>query len=283
MSDDRIDPDKMKPLQPIGDLVGLMKRRAESAREIYMRRVREFRDRGGRCILCWDTGKRIGEVSSDKTVEFCNCDAGIPLHQEAARRKAALLLVTSGTQRFECDLTSHPNSKLVAALEEWQVRSWLSALGRADKPTTGGDDPFLLLYGATGVGKSQLAAALLRKAIRAGADSAAFVSMVKMIDDLRPQDTTDRTLFTNAQQSQAVVLDDMGLDKLSEWVESRVYQVIDERYTARKWTIITTNKDPLLTEGRESLIYWIGERCYGRIVERATIVNCGGPERNLRQ
>lgn len=275
-------------MKGIGEVIADLQPAIERQVQSYRRRKEAFLAAGGRCVLCWDRGIVPGQVGPDNEPQTCEaCPAGEQQRAAKAQRHAALLMQTSGASRFDLDLGTHPNRALVEAALAWCDRSWLAALARQVDAAAGGDDPFLLLHGAVGVGKSQIAAALLRRAIRKGATSARFVSTVRLLSMNRPggDQVKGRELWTAAVSDQAVVLDDLGrTDPLTEYVERILFEVVDERYTARRWTILTTNRDPHNPDAydEEALVHWLGVPVTSRILERATIINCGGPEQSLR-
>lgn len=271
-------------LRPIGEVIRDYQPRVDRMVHLARQRKAAFLDGGGQCVNCWDTGVVPGQVDTTNEPLICTCPKGVDYRRATQDRSAAMLLKTSGAARFNLDLATHPNQPLVRACVSWHDRSWASALLRIDDVSAGGDDPFLLLYGAAGVGKSQIAAALLRRAIRRGAVSARFVSLTKLLDDLRPGGPEGaRAALDLACSAHAVVLDDLGIDNPTQFVCSKLYQIINDRYERRAWTIITSNKDPYLPYGHDdSLHTWTDDRIYGRIMERSLPVNCGGPERNLR-
>lgn len=280
-----------KEPQAMGDVIKAMLPDFERIKDRLGNRKEEFLASGGRCTVCFDTGivpatlKNTGPMICEEP----HCQRGIERRQSEQMRHAALLQRTSGALRYDLDPRSHPNQPLVDHVMGWVDTSWLSALARRDKYATGGDDPFLLLYGSPGVGKSQIAAAALRRTITRGARTAKFVSMVRLLDQLRVGSDSEaqrkgHETLEAAITADAVVLDDIGRDNKTDWVERILFQIIDERYTRRAWTIVTTNRDPASADRNavDSLDTWVGEAVFGRIIERSEIVNCGGAGKNLR-
>jgi len=80
-------------------------------------------------------------------------------------------------------------------------------------------------------------------------------------------------------QAELLVLDDLGAEKTSEWVQETLGLVINTRYNARRPTIVTTNlvdrtenTDPL------SFALQVGERSRSRLREMCDWVEMGGAD-----
>ncbi|MGL5716163.1 MAG: ATP-binding protein [Cetobacterium sp.] len=70
----------------------------------------------------------------------------------------------------------------------------------------------------------------------------------------------EEKLLYATREVDLLVIDDLGSEKLSEWGMEKIYNLIDERYKARKPIIITTNmnkntlEDHLLVNGSDKLL-----------------------------
>lgn len=103
----------------------------------------------------------------------------------------------------------------------------------------------LIFVGKPGCGKSHLAAGVMKRVIRDYGEACAFMSSVQLFESLRPHADdngedidTQREALTTAG---LLVIDDLGTEKLTEWVEEQLYYVINGRYNAMLPTVITTN------------------------------------------
>lgn len=253
-------------------------RNLEAAMRSFRARGEALRARGIACAYCEDKGKLAGADPDGRAMACPHCEAGARLRQERFEEQARASLARSGALDFEYQADSHPNKDLVAKLTAWE----LPDPARADTCAT---KPFLLLHGYFGTGKSQLAAWLLRNAIWRTGKRGRFISAARMIDDLRPSEMQSRERFDWAMRDPLVVLDDVGITPLGAgFVEERLFLVVDARYTSRLWTVITTNKDPRdSAPPAQSLERAVGTRIADRILERALVVNAGGPQQNLRR
>jgi DNA replication protein DnaC len=102
---------------------------------------------------------------------------------------------------------------------------------------------WLVLLGGHGCGKTHLAAAIANHQLRAG--RAVFFAVVpELLDHLRsafsPESkvTYDET-FDKVKTSPLLILDDLGTESSTPWVQEKLYQILNYRYNSRLATVIT--------------------------------------------
>ncbi len=105
-------------------------------------------------------------------------------------------------------------------------------------------DGWLILQGATGCGKTHLAAAIVNHRYQAG-KPALFVVVPDFLDHLRSTFSPDSKvsydqLFEKVKTAPFLVLDDFGEQAATPWVKEKLYQLINDRYNARRETVVTT-------------------------------------------
>ncbi|MEV4708872.1 ATP-binding protein [Actinoplanes sp. NPDC049316] len=157
-----------------------------------------------------------------------------------------------------------------AHADDPQVLAWIQQA--AADPDSG---PSLLLIGPTGTGKTHQAYGALRALAPelAGRDWLA-IREADLFGSLRPRpDLNLEAELRQYRQASLLLLDDIGVAKLSEWTEEITYRVLDGRYLDMKPTIITTNLTP--DELRDTL----GDRIASRLAQTCTIVVLDGPDR----
>jgi DNA replication protein DnaC len=104
---------------------------------------------------------------------------------------------------------------------------------------------WLILAGASGCGKTHVAAAIANRCIERGVP-ALFVVVPDLLDHLRAAyrpdaDTTYDELFEQVRSAPVLVLDDLGTQNATPWAEEKLFQIINHRFNARLPTVVTTN------------------------------------------
>jgi len=134
----------------------------------------------------------------------------------------------------------------------------------------------LFLLGPTGVGKSHLAQALGHEACRKGHE-VIFRHIGKLVQWIRAGkgDGSYERRLNYACSIDLLILDDFGLQPLSEEQQSDLFEIISERY-GKKSLIITSNRDfnewPAVFKNP-----LMGSAAMDRLVHRATKVAIEGP------
>lgn len=112
----------------------------------------------------------------------------------------------------------------------------------------------MLLWGTNGNGKTHLAAATFHAAKAIGA-SAIFVCVPELFKRLKAtfdEDSryTEHELTAPLMDAKLLVLDDLGQEKASAWVQEKLFTVINARYEAKRSIVVTTNRTPEQLEDR---------------------------------
>lgn len=138
----------------------------------------------------------------------------------------------------------------------------------------------LLLMGTVGTGKTHLAAAIVRVAIRKGIPTA-FVKVPQLLEEIKAgyggNGQESKQLQDKVKTRRLVVLDDLGAEKITDWTLDRMYQIIDSRYSQELPTIITTNCK------HQELEDHVGKRAYDRILEMCQPAGITGPSYRRRK
>jgi len=107
---------------------------------------------------------------------------------------------------------------------------------------------WLVLSGGNGSGKTHLAAAAAGYRLERG-DRVCFANVPDLLDQLRAtygpnSNSRFDEVFRALLDVPVLVLDDLGAEQSSPWVNEKLYQLINHRHLALLPTIITTNLRP---------------------------------------
>jgi DNA replication protein DnaC len=72
------------------------------------------------------------------------------------------------------------------------------------------------------------------------------------------------------------VLDDLGAERHTDWVEEFIYNIIDELYVNKKPLLVNTN---LRIDG---IINQVGERTFDRLIEMCRIIESDAPSYRVK-
>ena len=153
----------------------------------------------------------------------------------------------------------------------------------------------LVLAGSVGTGKTHLATALLVRAIQSGQQglSRSVPALMNRLRSFGPRGDYQEVLNA-AIRCDVLVLDDLGAERCTDWVGEQLYILIDERYTANRHTVVTTNfptPEDLITHldadyGRHELYAttnYAGQRIVSRLCEMGAWVTLSGIDRRIRR
>jgi DNA replication protein DnaC len=135
----------------------------------------------------------------------------------------------------------------------------------------------LLLWGGVGTGKSFFAGCVANALIDQGVP-VLMTNFARILNTLTGLYSQDRNQFIDSlNQYSLLILDDLGVERNSEFALEQVYSVIDSRYRSKKPMLVTTN---LTLEEMRHPADLAHARIYDRVLERCIPLKIN--RRNLR-
>ncbi len=123
----------------------------------------------------------------------------------------------------------------------------------------------LLIWGNVGTGKSFFAGCIANALLEKGIP-VLMTNFARILNTLTGMYSDDRNKFIDSlNQYSLLIIDDLGVERNSEFAQEQVFHVIDSRYRNKKPLIVTTN---LTLKELKTLSNLAHTRIYDRILER---------------
>lgn len=137
----------------------------------------------------------------------------------------------------------------------------------------------LLIYGTVGTGKSYMAACIANALIDEGY-SVLMTNFARLTNSLQGTFEGKNEFIDSLQRNTLLIIDDLGAERKSEYMQEQVFNIIDARYRSGLPFIITTNLTAEEIKKPQEVGY---SRIYDRILERCFPVAVTGESRRRQE
>ena len=219
---------------------------------------------GGGCEICQGTGwKPVEDADGVRRVVRCDC-----WRQQVGHQRLGDANIPKRYQHCTLDNFLAYNESLTRAAA--QSRRLIEAFPAAHVG--------LFFEGQPGVGKTHLAVAVLKAVIQQTGARGLFYDTRDLLRVIRSTydpaiRTTEVEVLRPVLTADLLVLDDLGAEKTSEWVDETMNLIVNTRYSERRTTLFTSNYPDIPDDtDTNALIFRIGGRMRSRLHEMCEFV-----------
>ena len=130
----------------------------------------------------------------------------------------------------------------------------------------------LLLMGPVGTGKSFFAGCIANALLEQG-ERVMMTNFSRILNEMTSYQANKNQIIQNIVDYPLLIIDDLGIERNSEFALEQVYNVIDSRYCKMLPLIVTTNLG--LNEMKSTDLDTAHQRIYSRILEMCVPIYCG--------
>jgi len=215
------------------------------------------------CNLCDSNGyffNNKSDGSFGKVVSICNCAINANNYNKAYSFWKNSNIPKKLIMRYKFSIWDSSGinfDRIINIMKEKDEKSWI------------------YIHGNAGTGKTYLAI-LIAKMCLLKEYSVFYIKTVDLLDRLRPNGGEDSNkLMNKCKDVNVLILDDIGHEKMSEWVRERMFSLISSRWDNGLLTVFTSNFDI------ENIKDKINEAVYSRIKGESYEILINGKDKRL--
>ena len=222
------------------------------------------------CPHCHGTGWRGRDIDGVQRVERCEC----------WRQHVALALLKDAKipPRYQkCDFSSfvtYSNEQLLRAVKK--AREFTDAFPVVEKG--------LLLIGPAGHRQDPPRGRGVREVVLGKGIRGLYFDTRTLLSTIRSTynpvtRASEADILGRVMGAELLVLDDLGAERPTDWVEETMNLIVNTRYNDRRPTIFTSNyEDVPDTDDLDSLLVRVGFRMHSRLREMCEFLEYAGPD-----
>jgi len=214
------------------------------------------------CAICDGTGWKAIEVDGVRRVTRCDC-----WRDRIGRVRLADANIPRRYQHCTLERVRTYNDSLREAVDA--AKGFVAAYPVVDRG--------LLLLGHAGVGKTHIAVGILRGIIQKTAVQGLFYD-TRDLQTIRGTynsvaKTSESSILQPVMEAPFLVLDDLGAERPTDWVEEMMNLIVNTRYNEKRVTLFTSNYSDIPDiEDPNSLLCRIGFRMRSRLQEMSRTI-----------
>lgn len=233
-----------------------------------------------KCKKCRDTGiayvkQIINGMEYENGVE---CECGLLEQKRKATRLQFLNLPDYfkdvNLDNFETDIYEKPMSRTIVEKNLKFVRNYIENFDKVQEKGVG----LYISSNAKGSGKTRLIASIANELLKIKGLSVKFATSMDILQEIKKtwtnegeEQLTESKLIKYLIETDVLIIDDFGVEKATNWVNEKFYQIINGRYLANKITIYTANQPLEQNDYDERITNRIGEKSYRLIFPEESI------------
>jgi len=217
------------------------------------------------CPKCKGSGWEIVEENGNSYARECSC--GIR-KREVLGRKLRFANIPDAfadvrIENFRGDIYRREDSLKIIEKDLKAIGWWIENIGEMQDQGMG-----LYLYSATkGSGKTRMAVSIANELIYDKGISAKFATSVQILNEIKASwnqedGMTEHQLLEDLSKAEVLIIDDFGIEKVKDWIEEKLYHIINARYINRLITIFTSNLPIEGLDYDDRITNRIKEKCF---------------------